>query len=116
MSKKLAEELRRIRAIRELSLREIEKETGISNAYLSQLERGEATNPSAQKLYKLAKFYEIPYELLMEWAGYASSERSTNKFSAVEAALKSAGLRPDEEEQVLQYIQFLRLQRNRKAG
>lgn len=113
MSNRLAEELQRIRRIKGLSLRDIERETKISNAYLSQLERGEATNPSAQKLYKLAKFYEVPYELLLEWAGYTSMEKGANKFGAVEVALMSAKLDTDEQEKVLEYIEFLRVNRNR---
>jgi transcriptional regulator with XRE-family HTH domain len=43
---RLAEELKTIRIMRKLSLRVVEKKTGISNAYLSQLERGEAENPA----------------------------------------------------------------------
>ena len=56
MSNKLADELKRIRGIRHVSLRKVEKETGVSNAYLSQLERGEAKNPSPSKLHLLAEF------------------------------------------------------------
>jgi transcriptional regulator with XRE-family HTH domain len=44
--------------------------TGISNAYLSQLETGKIAQPSPNYLYKLAEVYRLPYDLLMEKAGY----------------------------------------------
>ena len=69
VTKRLAEELKTIRTIRKLSLRVVEKETGISNAYLSQLERGEAENPSPDKLQKLARYYGVPYENSYEGGG-----------------------------------------------
>ena len=66
----LAEQLRRIRMVKKVSLREVEKATRISNAYLSQLESGNATNPSPHILHKLAEFYGVPYTSLMKTAGY----------------------------------------------
>ena len=51
----LAEELQRVRKVKNASLREVERATGISNAYLSQLEGGDATNPSPHILQKLAE-------------------------------------------------------------
>lgn len=116
MDKKLAEELRRIRGIKNVSLREVDKATGISNAYLSQLERGNATNPSPSILYKLAQFYNVPYESLMESAGYLkkSITGKTRKPSALQAALMSANLTDEESQMVAQYIEFLRTQRKKR--
>jgi transcriptional regulator with XRE-family HTH domain len=115
MEGKLAEELRRIRGIRNVSLREVEKATGISNAYLSQLERGDATKPSPNILYKLAQFYCVPYESLMEAAGYMKKtgvgSGKPKKPSAVQAALMSADLTEDETRLVAEYVKFLRSQR-----
>lgn len=118
MGKELADELRRIRGIRGSTLREVEKATKISNAYLSQLERGEAKNPSPHKLYKLAKYYSVPYEKFMELAGYFHSEskkRSRKTVSALQAALMSVNLSPDEEEKVAEYIEFLRFENKRRS-
>src|SRR5438552_3114700 len=72
MVSRLGEELSRLRQIkgRSISLREVERQTGISNEYLSQLERGLATKPAPDLLQKLAKFYEVPYESLLVAAGY----------------------------------------------
>ena len=116
MSNKLADELKRIRGIRHVSLRKVEEETGISNAYLSQLERGEAKNPSPSKLHLLAEYYNVPYGSLMEAAGYLmdqpSSEKPGQSLSATQAALMSADLNETEENMVAQYSTFLRSQRN----
>lgn len=116
----LAKYLREIRAVRGKSLRAVEDATGISNAYLSQLERGDATKPSPDKLLELAKFYEVPYTDLMRAAGYlqrvalrttaSSTPPPPERLSALQAALMSAPLTPEEEEAVVKYIQFLRFQ------
>lgn len=49
--------LRELRDRSGLTLREVELATGISNAYLSQLETGKIKNPGAQVFYSLAKLY-----------------------------------------------------------
>jgi transcriptional regulator with XRE-family HTH domain len=103
-----------IRALRGHSLRAVEEATGISNAYLSQLERGDALKPSPDKLQALAEFYEVPYTDLMRAAGYLQkTDKADGKgkdTSAVQAALMSADLTPEEETEVVKYIQFLRFQ------
>src|SRR6058998_125067 len=68
----LGSELRRLRKEKTLSLRTVETRTGVSNAYLSQLETGNAENPSPHVLKKLAELYDAPYERLMRLAGYAA--------------------------------------------
>jgi transcriptional regulator with XRE-family HTH domain len=116
---KLAEELRRIRDMRGISLRKIEDSTKISNAYLSQLETGKAENPSPAVLYKLAKVLTVPYESLMEAAGYLtpseSKSPSPRRLSGIEAALLSADLTPEEQKQVAAFVSFLRKNRDSKS-
>jgi len=108
----LGEELRRLRIEKGATLREVEKATDISNAYLSQLENGKAEQPSPRVLHKLAEYYKVPYNRLMEVAGYlqASGARQ-NGVGSIEAALMTSGLTEDEEKTVAQFIEFLRLQR-----
>ena len=45
-----------------LTLRQVEESTGISNAYLSQLENGKIKNPSIQTIYALSKLYSVSIE------------------------------------------------------
>ena len=51
----LAERLRDFRERAELSLGDLAEITGVSKGYLSQLERGQAANPSVDVLGKLAQ-------------------------------------------------------------
>lgn len=115
MSNKLANELKTIREFKKLSLRQVEKETGITNAYLSQLERGIAKKPSPDILYKLAEVYDVPYESLMEAAGYLKKSDNTKsqRPTAIQAALMSSNLTDEESKMVAQYIEFLRKQRKK---
>jgi transcriptional regulator with XRE-family HTH domain len=133
MINRLASELKQLREIRGYSLRQVEKATGVSNAYLSQLERGDAAKPSPDKLARLAKFYEVPYEQLMELAGYlGSSVVSTTaqsarpillsatrpkpaKSSVLKDALMTADLSEDELRMVADYVAFIKA-RHKKQG
>jgi HTH-type transcriptional regulator, competence development regulator len=122
MNEPLAAVLRRIRGISGASLREVERKTGISNAYLSQLESGAASRPSPEILHKLAEFYGVPYESLMEAAGYLqpASDRSSpagrrrKRLGAMQAALMSAQLTEEEQTRVAEFIEFLRSRRERE--
>ena len=62
--------LKKARKRNELTLRFVEDKTGISNAYISQLENGKITKPSPVILKKLSDIYLISYERLMDLAGY----------------------------------------------
>ena len=120
MGKALAEALKKIRGIQGYSLRKVENETGISNAYLFQLESGKAENPSPHILHKLADFYNVPYEELMRVAGYMrthnSVSRKPTRVSALQAALMSAELDEEEENKIADYIKFLRSQRPHRTA
>jgi transcriptional regulator with XRE-family HTH domain len=54
-----------------VSLREVERATGVSNAYISQMESGAVSEPSPRKLQVLAKYYGLSYGTLMNACGYA---------------------------------------------
>ena len=70
----LGERLRAIRTSRELSLREVERRSGINSGYLSQLERNEIANPTPSVLQKVARAYGEPFSVLMQWAGYVEDD------------------------------------------
>ena len=114
MDVNLAETLRTLRVMSGSSLRQVEKNTGISNAYLSQLETGSTVNPSPQVLHSLADYYGVPYESLMEAAGYLrpqTGSASKPRLGGIEVALMSAKLDDEEQQRVVQFIEFLRSQR-----
>jgi transcriptional regulator with XRE-family HTH domain len=68
VSKKFGEYLKKLRKERNLSLREVEKKAGISNAYLSQIERGIRGAPSIEIMNRLADTYRVPVSDLIRVA------------------------------------------------
>src|SRR6266404_643492 len=105
----LGEGLRTARELRNLSLREVEEATGISNAYLSQLENDKIKKPSPHFLHKLAAVYDIGYELLMESAGYVKRKNPEGPKTLAGAALfAEKKLTSQEEEALTEYLAFLR--------
>ena len=122
----LATELRRIRKITGYSLRDVENQTDISNAYLSQLERGSAKRPSADKLTKLASVYGVDPRDFLALAGYipSNSEEASNgtkngesrALSAAMRALLATDFNEEEEQQLLDFAAFLRSKRTKMPG
>ena len=102
-----------LREAKSLTLREVEKQTGISNAYLSQLETGKVKQPSPLNLHKLAQLYEVPYETLMERVGYPVPQNvETHMTRESIAAHSRLGALSDEEElELLDYLKFIRNRR-----
>jgi len=106
--------LKQIRKQQNLTLRMVEEKTGISNAYLSQLENNKILHPSPSVLHKLAECYGISYEHLMTLAGYpfpTEKEKLTPTFR-VRSSLDD--LTPDERERVSEFIQFLKSRRMKR--
>jgi len=106
----LGKGLRQVREARKLSLRDVEDATGISNAYLSQLENDKVQKPSPHFLHKLAKLYEIEFEFLMEAAGYvkARTNQDAPKTLIAAALLRQGTLTLEEETQLARYLAFIR--------
>lgn len=103
-----------LRTAKGLSLREVEEATGraVSNAYLSQLENGKINKPSPNVLHTLAEAYAVPYEALMEKAGYLlPSPNGGGRRRKRLAAFAIDDLTAEEEEELLKYLAFLRSRR-----
>jgi transcriptional regulator with XRE-family HTH domain len=100
-----------LRKAKGLSLREVEQATGstVSNAYLSQLENGKIKKPSPNVLHSLAEVYVVPYEALMEKAGYLlpSEDAGPGRRRRL-AAFAIDDLTAEEEEELLKYLAFIR--------
>lgn len=62
--------IKKLRDERNLSLRQVDLYSGVSNSYLSMLENGKRKIPSPDVLKKLAEAYKVDYNQLMEKAGY----------------------------------------------
>jgi transcriptional regulator with XRE-family HTH domain len=99
-----------LRTAKGLSLREVEEATdrAVSNAYLSQLEKGRIQKPSPHVLHSLAAVYAVPYEALMEKAGYLLPSEDSGGRRKRLAAFAIDDLTAEEEEELLKYLAFLR--------
>lgn len=119
--------LRELRAKNDATLRDVEDAVNVSNAYLSQLENGKIAKPSPHILYSLATFYRVPYEGLMERAGYVrrnleqsmpiqQSGKPGAKQSARLPASSFEDISQDEEVELLEYLNFIRSRANKRHG
>jgi len=104
-----------LRKAKGLSLRDVQEATNgaVSNAYLSQLEHQKIKKPSPDVLHSLSEVYGVPYETLMEKAGYLMPDTDTQDGPRRRLAVFAIDdLTAEEEEELLKYLAFLRF-RNR---
>jgi HTH-type transcriptional regulator, competence development regulator len=108
----LGQVIKKARTDLKLSQREVEDATGkeVSNAYLSQLESGKITKPSPHILYALSTALAVPYETLMERAGYIvpTTERQESGQHGRAATFAVDNLTAEEESALLDYLAYLR--------
>ena len=114
---RLGSYLKSVRRGLAMSLRNVEEATGaeVSNAYLSQLESGKVRKPSPHILYALSTALAVPYEDLMERAGYiapSSARPSGTKHGRV-ATYAIENLTVEEEKALRDHLGYIRWQRNK---
>jgi transcriptional regulator with XRE-family HTH domain len=104
----LGEYLREQRESSRLSLRQLAEQAGVSNPYLSQIERG-LRRPSAEVLQQLAKALRISAEQLYLRAGIVSPDEGIG--GSVELAVLGDPLLTERQKQTLLdvYASFLAL-------
>jgi transcriptional regulator with XRE-family HTH domain len=109
----LGKTLKSNRELIPLTLRQVEEVTGISNAYLSQLENEKIKKPSANILYKLSTLYRLDLNLLLSAAGIIEkTEKKGNSNLLKNIAFYAENLTDEEEQKVMEYIKFLRHKKN----
>ncbi|GAB3404255.1 helix-turn-helix domain-containing protein [Flindersiella endophytica] len=98
----LGDYLREQRRHAELSLRQLADLTGVSNPYLSQIERG-LRKPSAEVLNQLAKALRVSAEALYVRAGLLdpAEDGDTSELPAVEAAIRADPVLTSRQKRVL---------------
>jgi transcriptional regulator with XRE-family HTH domain len=108
----LGDYLREQRTASRLSLRQLAEQVGVSNPYLSQIERG-LRRPSAEVLQQIAKALRISAEQLYIRAGIISPEDGVG--GSVElAVLNDTGLTERQKQSLLDvYSSFLALNEDR---
>jgi transcriptional regulator with XRE-family HTH domain len=107
--------LKSVRLGSKMTLRDVENATGreVSNAYLSQLESGKISKPSVHMLYALSASLGVPYETLMERAGYIMPTGGLTEAPNVakEATYSIDNLSAGEEKELLDYLNYIRSKR-----
>ena len=106
----LGDVLRRARLHHGLTLRQVEKQIGIPNSYLSQVERGVIRQPNPSVLMGLAELYELNYALIAEWAGYLEASSSVRGGAGLAGiALRLfVDLDPVAQREAIDYLESLR--------
>lgn len=66
--------VRRLRKSKGLTLKQVETQAKVSNAYISQIERGLRKPPHPDILRRLAKTYDVPHRDLLVAAGYLEED------------------------------------------
>jgi len=109
MINSLGSTLKEARELISLTLRQVEEATGISNAYLSQLENDKIKKPSANVLYKLASVYRVDLNSLLRATGIiqktedgaANADEFSNRI-----AFYAKDLSDEEKEEILDFLKF----------
>lgn len=73
--------IKKLRSDNGLSQRDLSAASGISNAEISRIETGERKNPSYLVLKAISPHLNIPYEKLLQKAGYIDSLEESERFA-----------------------------------
>jgi len=96
-----------------LSLRAVERRTGIKSGHLSQIETGTIAKPEMAILWDLADLYGLDFATLLSLAGLTqpseSAGRSRQRITVALRALEE--LSPEEQTATLAFIADLKAQR-----
>jgi HTH-type transcriptional regulator, competence development regulator len=104
------------RARRSRSLNSVATPAEITPAYLQKLERNNVQKPSPNVLYALAEELDVPYEDLMESAGYVvpgGDAAKVKRGNVLAYALSSENLTEDEAAKLLEYLDWYRHEKSR---
>jgi transcriptional regulator with XRE-family HTH domain len=103
--RELGEFIREQRRVGQLSLRKLSEQAGVSNPYLSQIERG-LRKPSAEILQQIARALEISAETLYVQAGML--EPRTDGVDVVAEIRRDPGLSEDQKKTLVHIYQTFR--------
>lgn len=105
--------LKSLRKSNNLTLKYIEDNLGISNAYLSQLENNKIKSPSIYVLTTLSNVYETPLAEILEESGIVKKPEQTQEEAQLNSriAFSTEKMSKEEKEEVLEYLKFLKSKR-----
>lgn len=117
MGKKFGEFLRKLREDRGWTLRQVEEKAKVSNAYLSQVERGERNIPNFNVLKRLAEVYGVEVSDLTKVAEEEAKGSNVDaKIEAPDVKFVSRGyekLSPKKKQALKQFLQYLVQEENK---
>jgi HTH-type transcriptional regulator, competence development regulator len=99
---------------KQLTLRAVESGTGISNAYISQLETGKIRSPSPVILRKLSDLYNVSYTSVLDLAGYPVPESSDPNTPLTNLAARLGPVSSEEVDELEDYLKYLRSKQNKR--
>jgi HTH-type transcriptional regulator, competence development regulator len=109
----LADALTRARAASGLSLRDVERRTGVRSGHLSQIETGTIARPEMAILWELAGVYGVDFTELLTLAGYVGEEETSGRQrQRITVALRALfELTPAEQADALRHMAELKARR-----
>ena len=110
----LGDYIRDQRGIAQISLRQLARQAGVSNPYLSQIERG-LRKPSAEILQQIAKALRISAEALYVQAGILD-ERETGEGTVPAAVLSDAAISERQKQVLLEIYDSFRKENDARAA
>lgn len=105
--------LRRLRAVRGLTLRQVAARSGVSNPYLCQLELDRVKHPAPRFLRALADCYGVEYLELMRLAGHPVEPAPDGAGRPPVTFVGAERLTPEEQDEVQGLITWLLRRRER---
>ena len=106
----LGEIIRQQRELSEMSMRQFAAMVGISNPYLSQIERG-LREPSERVVEAIARSLEMSAEALYEQAGMATDDEAATSPAVVEAIRADPALSARQRQAMIQVYEAFAAQR-----
>jgi transcriptional regulator with XRE-family HTH domain len=95
-----------------MSLRDVERRTGIRSGHLSQIETNVIGKPEMAILWELAALYGLDFSRLLALAGYGAREVSARERQRMTVALRALSeLSPAEQGETLRFMAELKARR-----
>jgi transcriptional regulator with XRE-family HTH domain len=110
----LGDTLKAARTAAGLSLRDVERRTGVRSGHLSQIETNTIAKPEMAILWELAATYGVDFRRLLALAGYgAPGEASARQRQRMTVALRAmTELSPAEQAEALRFMAELKALRD----
>jgi transcriptional regulator with XRE-family HTH domain len=110
----LGETLKAARMAAKLSLRDVEKRTGVRSGHLSQIETNTIARPEMAILWELAATYGLDFARLLALAGYGGDEDVSNRQRhRMTVALRAmTELSPADQAEALRFMAELKARRD----